>query len=95
MHPVQLYASFLGLAMFVLLSRLPGRYAGQRLCLFFWLYGAGRFSMEWLRGDFRAVLGPLSLPQLFSLLFMVAGLGIWIATRRPIPRHASSSSRSA
>ena len=83
-HPAQLYASLLGLGMFVLLANWRAREPGDRLCLFLCLYGAARFSMEWLRGDFRAVLGPLSLPQLFSLLFIAVGLALWLGARRPL-----------
>jgi len=83
-HPVQLYASFLGLALFVFLANWRPRHNGDRLSAFLVLYGAARFGMEqWLRGDFRAVVGPLSLPQIFSLLFIACGVGIWsIAHRR-------------
>ena len=61
-HPVQLYASLLGLCLFVLLADWRPQRIGSRSCAFLVLYGAARFCMEqWLRGDFRAVLG-LSLP---------------------------------
>ena len=83
-HPVQLYASLLGLALFVFLTNWHPRHSGDRLSAFLVLYGAARFGMEqWLRGDFRVVVGPLSLPQIFSLLFIACGVGIWgIAHRR-------------
>lgn len=81
-HPVQLYASLLGLCLFVLLADWRPRRIGSRFCAFLVLYGAARFCMEqWLRGDFRAVLGPFSLPQIFSLLFVVAGAAIWFGVR--------------
>jgi phosphatidylglycerol:prolipoprotein diacylglycerol transferase len=87
-HPVQIYASLLGLSMFVALAKWRPKRAGDRLCLFIGLYGAGRFAMEWLRGDFRAVLGPLSLPQVFSLLFIVGALGIRLRNYRPMAHNA-------
>ena len=77
-HPTQLYASLLGLALFVLLANCRPRRQGSRLCAYLVLYGIGRFSMEYLRGDFRAVLGPFSLPQLFSAAFILTGMGIWL-----------------
>lgn len=83
-HPVQLYASLLGLGLFLLLATWRPQRLGNRFCRFMVLYGAARFAMEWLRGDFRAVLGPLSLPQVFSLLFVIAGWGIWVATGRAV-----------
>jgi phosphatidylglycerol:prolipoprotein diacylglycerol transferase len=82
-HPVQLYALFLGLALFVLLANWRPRHSGDRLSTFLVLYGAARFGMEpWLRGDFRAVVGPLSPPQVFSLLFLACGVGVWAISRR-------------
>jgi len=83
-HPVQLYASLLGLCLFLLLAYWRPQHSGDRLSAFLVLYGAARFGMEeWLRGDFRALVGPLSLPQIFSLLFIACGVGIGsIAHRR-------------
>jgi phosphatidylglycerol:prolipoprotein diacylglycerol transferase len=75
-HPVQLYASLLGVGLFVALANWRPKRKGGRLCAYLVVYGIGRFFLEYLRGDFRAVLGPLSLPQLFSLLFVCFGLGI-------------------
>ena len=84
-HPVQLYASLIGLSLFLLLAHWHPRQAGSRFGAFLILYGASRFCMErWLRGDFRAVLGPLSLPQLFSVLFMMTGVVVWFGLRKPV-----------
>ncbi len=77
-HPVQLYASFLGLMLFLLLAWFRPRKPGDRLCAFLVLYGTARFFMEYLRGDFHPVLGLLSLPQVFSVAFVCAGFGIWL-----------------
>jgi len=77
-HPVQLYSSLLGLAVFVVLVTWRPKWEGGRLCAYLILYGFGRFLLEYLRGDFRRVLGPFSLPQLFSLGFMLLGIGIWL-----------------
>lgn len=76
-HPVQLYASLLGLALFLVLANWRPARPGSRFCAYLVLYGVGRFLMEYLRGDFRSVLGPLSLPQLFSAGFILVGGGIW------------------
>jgi phosphatidylglycerol:prolipoprotein diacylglycerol transferase len=88
-HPVQLYASLLGLALFVLLANWRPERQGARLCAFLVLYGAGRFCMEYLRGDFRSVLGPFSLPQLFSAAFILFGAAVWLRwVRDPAVRDA-------
>jgi phosphatidylglycerol:prolipoprotein diacylglycerol transferase len=81
-HPVQLYACLLGLALFSVLVALPLKWQGRRLCTQLVIYGVGRFLLEYLRGDFRTVLGPFSLPQLFSTAFVVMGAVIWLRAVR-------------
>jgi phosphatidylglycerol---prolipoprotein diacylglyceryl transferase len=89
-HPVQLYSSLFGFALFVLLASWRPVRSGGRLCAYLILYGVSRFFMEFLRGDFRAVLGPLSLPQVFSAVFVLLGAGIVLqlktarSARRPM-----------
>lgn len=76
-HPVQLYASLLGLVLFFVLANWRPKRPGGRLCAFLVIYGVSRFFLEYLRGDFRGVLGPFSLPQLFSIAFVLVGAGVW------------------
>jgi phosphatidylglycerol:prolipoprotein diacylglycerol transferase len=83
-HPVQLYLSFVGLCLFVLLVNWRPETPGSRLCTYLVVYGITRFFMELLRGDFRAVLGPFSLPQLFGLLFVFTGSAIWFCICRKV-----------
>ena len=98
-HPVQLYASLLGLCLFVWLTNWRPMRAGSRFCAFVISYGLARFIMEFVRGDFRPVLGPLSLPQVFSLIFILVGVGVWLelvlgasaAVRCSMPVAAESS----
>jgi phosphatidylglycerol:prolipoprotein diacylglycerol transferase len=80
-HPVQLYASLLGLFLFVVLVTWRPKWKGGRLCTYLIIYGVGRFLLEDLRGDFQRVLGPFSLPQLFSALFVFLGVGICLHFR--------------
>lgn len=90
-HPVQLYASLLGLGLFVLLASWRPRQAGSRFCAFLCIYGVARFCMEqWFRGDFRSVLGPFSLPQIFSLLFVLLAISIWLAIRSSAHQKVSA-----
>ncbi|HUB31531.1 MAG TPA: prolipoprotein diacylglyceryl transferase family protein [Bryobacteraceae bacterium] len=79
-HPVQLYASLVSLLIFAILVSGRWKRPGSRLCLYLTLYGASRFFLEYLRGDFRAVLGPFSLPQLFSIAFVFAAGVLWVYT---------------
>jgi len=90
-HPVQLYASLLGLALFILLANWHPRLPGTRFCAYLVLYGVGRFLMEYLRGDFRSVLGPLSLPQVFSAGFVLVGAVVWFYRVRDYGERISNN----
>jgi phosphatidylglycerol---prolipoprotein diacylglyceryl transferase len=90
-HPVQLYSSLLGLALFVFLATRRPKWEGGRICAYLILYGVGRFSLEFFRGDFRSVAGPFSLPQAFSLCFILFGVFLWL---RRTKTQASEVSRS-
>lgn len=83
-HPTQLYAAILGFTLFLVLTRWRFRTPASRVCFYAVVYGTARFFMEWLRGDWEAALGPLSLPQLCSLLLVSAGLIGWFAARAPM-----------
>ena len=80
-HPVQLYHALVGVALFFLMLQWRPRLAGTRVCGYVALYGVARFFLEFVRGDFRPVAGPFSLPQLFSLFFVCAGIGLWLTKR--------------
>jgi phosphatidylglycerol:prolipoprotein diacylglycerol transferase len=81
-HPVQLYSSMLGFCLFLTFSRWKFRDVGSRCCMFAVLYGSARFAMEWFRGDATAAIGPLSLPQVCSLIFALSGIGVWLSLHR-------------
>jgi phosphatidylglycerol:prolipoprotein diacylglycerol transferase len=76
-HPTQLYHSAAGVFLFILLTRWQGSWSGSRVALALAGYGVLRFSIEWFRGDAAALLGPLHVSHLFSLLFMAAGASLW------------------
>jgi phosphatidylglycerol:prolipoprotein diacylglycerol transferase len=75
-HPVQLYAATAGLVMFLVLSRWKTAWPGQRIWLFALFYGTYRFGVEWLRGDFWALVGPFSLPQVLGFLLVAGALTV-------------------
>jgi len=91
--PVQLLASALGLLIFVVLRR--PRPAGERLALLCVLYGAGRWCLELVRGDFERVVGPLSLHQALGLLLVTIGVALffWSSWRRTAPAFAEAAGR--
>ena len=80
-HPVQLYATLVWLGFFVILVLYRSDRPGLRLALFAFLQGVGRFVEQYFRGDFQPVLGPLSLTQIISLLFIAMGIGVWLSQR--------------
>jgi phosphatidylglycerol:prolipoprotein diacylglycerol transferase len=87
--PVQLLHAFLGVLLLVILLVLPSKW---RVSMFAIGYGAGRFALEFLRGDFENMLGPMSLQQLFSLALFASGALVFvkIATAQwRVPRTVS------
>jgi phosphatidylglycerol---prolipoprotein diacylglyceryl transferase len=81
-HPVQLYAAACGLAIFFILLASKPRWPGAKVSLFAVLYGIYRFLIEFLRGDFRSLAFGLSLPQVVSILLIVAGCAMRLWRRR-------------
>ncbi|HXJ13295.1 MAG TPA: prolipoprotein diacylglyceryl transferase family protein [Candidatus Limnocylindrales bacterium] len=77
-HPVQLYASLLALALFMGLVHLRESAPGTRLAVLACVHGATRFFIQYWRGDFERVLGPFSLTQLLSLGLVLLGGGFLI-----------------
>ncbi len=74
LHPSQLYESALGVVLFgslLMLERKPRR-QGCLIFAFAGLYSAGRFLLEFLRGDInRGFWGPFSTSQWLSLLVLL------------------------
>ena len=84
-HPVQLYSALAGVTLFLALRSTRGA-PGRRTALLMIGYGASRFCLEWLRGDFEARLGPFSIPQICCVLLAAAGLEV---ARRTWTRRAA------
>ncbi|MFN7960283.1 MAG: prolipoprotein diacylglyceryl transferase family protein [Thermoanaerobaculia bacterium] len=82
LHPSPLYESLLELANFWLCLRLLRGGAGRFAVAAAWLglYGAERFGLEFLRGDARSFLGPLSTSQ-WLCLAMVASSTLFFPWR--------------
>ncbi len=86
LHPSQLYESLLGLVILGTLrvaERKPHR-PGFLFLVFVTMYGAGRFLLEFLRGDAdRGFWGPLSTSQWLSLALLgLSYSGYWLTPRR-------------
>lgn len=84
-HPTQLYgvAGLLiacGLLLY-LRKRMwnkPNPIYGLTLPAYFVLYGAGRFAVEFIRGDHNPTYGPLTAQQIFSLVLVVASIVFFV-----------------
>jgi phosphatidylglycerol:prolipoprotein diacylglycerol transferase len=68
-HPTQIYLSLFDLFGFVFLSYLYERRktVGETTFAYFLTYAAGRFLIEFLRGDHRTVTAGLTVSQLISI----------------------------
>lgn len=51
-------------------------------CIYVILYGIGRFLIEFLRNDYRGEIGILSTSQFISLVIVVFGVALMIATHK-------------
>lgn len=90
LFPVQLLAAALALLLFVFMLVWPGlRWPAplsRLLGVFLTLYSAGRFGLEFFRGDHLDRLWPgLTWSQWFCLVSFIAGLWLWRRCRKPRP----------
>ncbi len=84
LHPSQLYESALGVVLFgsLLMRERKPRRQGCLIFAFAGLYSAGRFLLEFLRGDInRGFWGPFSTSQWLSLLVLLVFSAFYL---RPI-----------
>lgn len=83
-HPTQLYESVFNLVLYGVMLRtyLRKKRDGVVLALYLLVYPPGRFLVEFLRGDERQHLGPLSAAQWLSVVLCLAGVALLLAVRR-------------
>lgn len=65
-------------------SKKFGYVAGDIGCLYLWMYGVGRFLIEFLRNDYRGAVGALSTSQFISLFIVLGGIVLFVFNRRNI-----------
>jgi phosphatidylglycerol:prolipoprotein diacylglycerol transferase len=89
LHPYPAYEALFNFALYLGLELLyRGRpVAGRVFATYLLAYGAGRFLLEWARGDAArgfVLSGALSTSQLIAILMVMLGvaLHLWIAQRR-------------
>lgn len=93
-HPVALIEAIYNIVIYILLLRLyASRHRDGRVFAgYLILYPAGRFSLEFLRGDARFPGMILNVAQEMSALLVVAGLVLWFTLprkRHHTQRHAN------
>ena len=76
-HPTQLYHALLGSVAFLVLLRMKSDVPGQRLAAALILYGAGRFVIEFFRGDAIPIIGALDANHIAALVMLVMGIMLW------------------
>lgn len=82
LHPSPLYESMLGLLLYAVLQRVRRRpaYDGQAIVVLIGGYGAGRFVLEWFRGDLERgsyLDGWFSSSQVFGLVSVGLAVVLW------------------
>ncbi len=98
--PTQLYSSIFDFLLFFFLLIYHKRWKkkdGEVLGLYLIIYSAGRFFIEFFRGDLeRGGIGPLSTSQFIGLFTLAAGVIIFILRRRSkTPEIAETASDAA
>jgi phosphatidylglycerol:prolipoprotein diacylglycerol transferase len=90
LHPTVVYESLLELVNFALCYALWKSKAKDWAIVILWmgLYGSERFLLEFLRGDPRGFLGPLSTSQWLGLASVACSAALFFSTRH---RGAPSS----
>ena len=95
-HPVQIYLALLALFDFVIASlfwKRFARYSGATFMFFWFIYGIGRFLLEFLRGDVpKYTAFELTLSQIVILIIICAVLaGSWVLFRN----HSRETSKTS
>jgi phosphatidylglycerol:prolipoprotein diacylglycerol transferase len=96
-HPTQLYSVMGLLCIFGILYLLRKKwkpYVGFVLPTYLFLYGVMRFVVEFYRGDHNPTHfgGNITDQQVFSLLLLIAGIGLFVYLRLRARRSEGSAS---
>lgn len=83
-HPTQLYEAAFNFALYGVLLRffLRRKADGRTLALYLVAYPAGRFLIEFVRGDERLRWLGLDAAQAVSVALFLAGVGLWVSLAR-------------
>jgi prolipoprotein diacylglyceryl transferase len=90
-QPISSALDFLNFIALLLISRRT-KAAGQVAGFYLVFYSAGRFIIEFFRGDLeRGSVGSISTSQFISIFLLIAGLAIIIIRGRSVKKEASSN----
>lgn len=91
LHPVQLYDAAISLAIFSLLIFLPRHRDGEAAGAWLFLYGIGRFFVDFYRGDANRLFGgALTVAQALAIAAVVIGGALWLR-HHPVPVPAPAA----
>lgn len=76
-HPTQIYHAIFAAIVFFVLLREKAKIPGQRFAMALILYGAGRFVLEFFRGDAILVFGMFGANQVAATVMLCAGIVLW------------------
>lgn len=82
--PTQLFEAVANALLFAVLFAFYRRFRGGTTALYLIGYAVIRFSMEYVRGDPRAAVGPFSISQTISIALLVAGVVLAVCTRKRV-----------
>lgn len=82
--PTQLFEAAANALLFAVLFAFYRRFRGGTTALYLIGYAVIRFSMEYVRGDPRAAVGPFSISQTISIALLVAGFVLAVCTRKKV-----------
>ena len=79
-HPVQLYESIANLLVFFTILIISRKYKTKGMLggMYFMLYGVARFTLEFLRADFRGNVWFLSTSQFISIFMILVGMILFV-----------------
>lgn len=63
-------------------SKTLGCISGDIGCMYIFLYGTGRFLIEFLRNDYRGEIGFISTSQFISIIIIAVGIAVYIFNRK-------------
>ena len=86
-HPTFLYESVLNFSLFIILMYLSKKkkFEGQLICIYFIVYGMGRFFIEGLRVD-SLMLANFRVSQVFSAVLVIFSIIMYIIGEKCRPK---------